>query len=331
MLTKPYLLFLGDAHDQLGAKVAQGIVDWRPENAIGQRRLPDCKADLGITEMTIDEAVSAGAGTLVVGVANRGGFIAETWIDELVVALESGMDIAAGLHNKLADVPILVETAAKHGRKLFDVRHATESYPVGTGAKRPGKRLLPIGTDCSCGKMYTALAIEKEMRARGWNADFRATGQTGILITGEGVPLDAVISDFIAGAIEALAPANDPDHWDVIEGQGSLFHPAYAGVTAGLIHGSQADALIMCHEPTRSHMRALPDYPVRDMADLMPLALQMAQLTNSDAKFVGVAINTKSLPEEEAMAYLATTEDRLGLPTVDPVRTGVARIVDALA
>ncbi len=331
MLKTPYLLFLGDAHDQLSVKVAQGIVDWRPDNALGQMRLTGCKADVGIADMTIEEAVAKGAGTLVVGVANRGGFIADAWIDELVKALESGLDIAAGLHNKLADIPILVDTAAKHGRKLFDVRHATESYPVGSGAKRTGKRLLPVGTDCSCGKMYTALAIEKEMRARGWNADFRATGQTGILITGSGVPLDAVISDFIAGAIETLAPENDADHWDLIEGQGSLFHPAYAGVTTGLIHGSQADALVMCHEPTRTHMRALPDYPVRDMADLMPYALQMAQLTNPDVKFVGIAINTKNLNEDEAMAYLASTEERFGLPTVDPVRTGVGRIVDTLA
>lgn len=331
MLKTPYLLFLGDAHDQLAAKVGQGIVDWRPENAVGQMRLDGCKADLGIADMTIEEAVAKGAGTLVVGVANRGGFIAENWIDQLVKALEAGMDLAAGLHNKLADVPILAETAAKHGRQLFDVRHATESYPVGSGAKRPGKRLLPVGTDCSCGKMYTALAIEKEMLARGWKADFRATGQTGILITGAGVPLDAVISDFIAGAIETLAPDNDPDHWDLIEGQGSLFHPAYAGVTTGLIHGAQADALVMCHEPTRKHMRALPNYPVRDMGDLMPLALQMAQLTNPEAKFVGIAVNTKDLTEDEAMTYLAKAEERFNMPAVDPVRTGVGRIVDTLA
>lgn len=331
MLKTPYLLFLGDAHDQLAAKVGQGIVDWRPENAVGQMRLPGCQADLGIPDLSIEDAVGQGAGTLVVGVANRGGFISDVWIDQLVKALEGGMDLAAGLHNKLADVPILVETAAKHGRALYDVRHATGSYPVGGGAPRSGKRLLPVGTDCSCGKMYTALAIEKEMRARGWNADFRATGQTGILITGDGVPLDAVIADFIAGAIEALSPDNDPDHWDLIEGQGSLFHPAYAGVTAGLIHGSQADALVMCHEPTRAHMRALPNYPVRDMAELMPFALQMAHLTNPHAKFVGIAINTKNLPEDEAMAYLASTEERFSLPTVDPVRTGVSRLVDALA
>lgn len=331
MLKTPYLLFLGDAHDALAAKVAQGIVDWRPENAVGQLRLEGCKADLGIPDMTIAEAMEKGAGTLIVGVANRGGFIADNWIALLTEALEAGMDIAAGLHNKLADVPQLAETAARTGRSLFDVRHPTESYPVGSGAKRPGKRLLPVGTDCSCGKMYTALALEKEMRARGWNADFRATGQTGILITGAGVSIDAVISDFISGAVETLAPANGPDHWDLVEGQGSLYHPAYAGVTLGLIHGAQADALVLCHEPTRTHVRALPDYPVPDMQDVMDMVLPHARLTNPDAKFVGVAVNTHNLDQSAAEAFLKDTEHRFGLPTVDPVRTGVGRIVDTLA
>ncbi len=331
MLKTPYLLFLGDAKDALAAKVAQGIHDWRPENAVGQMRLPGCVADLGIPDMTIADSMEKGARTLVVGVANRGGFIADEWIDVLERALEAGMDLAAGLHNKLADIPRLADTAQRLGRTLHDVRHPTESYPVGSGAKRPGKRLLPVGTDCSCGKMYTALAIEKEMRACGWKADFRATGQTGILITGEGVSIDAVVSDFIAGAVETLAPANDPDHWDLVEGQGSLYHPAYAGVTLGLIHGAQADALVLCHEPTRTHMRALPDYPVPDMGDVMDMALPHARLTNPDAKFVGVAVNTKNLDEAAAERFLKETEDRFGLPTVDPVRTGVGRIVDGLA
>ncbi len=331
MLKTPYLLFLGDAKDALAAKVAQGIRDWRPDNAVGQMRLAGCVADLGIPDMTIEESMAQGARTMVVGVANRGGFIAEEWINVLEQALEAGMDLAAGLHNKLADVPRLADTAARLGRELHDVRHPTQAYPVGSGAKRSGKRLLPVGTDCSCGKMYTALAIEKEMRARGWKADFRATGQTGILITGEGVSIDAVVSDFISGAVETLAPANDADHWDLVEGQGSLYHPAYAGVTLGLIHGAQADALVLCHEPTRSHMRALPEYPVPDMGAVMEMALPHARLTNPDAHFVGVAVNTKTLDDAAAERFLKETEDRFGLPTVDPVRTGVGRIVDGLA
>ena len=330
MLKTPYLLFLGDAKDALAAKVAQGIRDWRPENAVGQMRLEGCVADLGIPDMTIAHSMEQGARTMVVGVANRGGFIAEEWIDVLVQALEAGMDLAAGLHNKLADVPRLAEAAARLGRELHDVRHPTNAYPVGSGAPRPGKRLLPVGTDCSCGKMYTALAIEKEMRARSWKADFRATGQTGILITGEGVSIDAVVSDFIAGAVETLAPANDPDHWDLVEGQGSLYHPAYAGVTLGLIHGAQADALVLCHEPTRTHMRALPDYPVPDMGVVMEMTLPHARLTNPEAKFVGISVNTKALDDAAAERFLKETETRFSLPTVDPVRTGVGRIVDGL-
>lgn len=329
-IKRPYLLFLGDAADPLAAKVAQGIKDWRPENALAQFRLEGCKADLGLTDMTIDEAIKAGAKTMVIGVANRGGVISDAWIAVLKEALEAGLDLAAGLHNKLADVPELKETADKLGRKLFDVRHPTETYPVASGKKRTGKRLLPVGTDCSCGKMYTALAIEKEMRARAMKADFRATGQTGILITGSGVSIDAVAADFISGSVETISPDNDADHWDLIEGQGSVYHASFAGVTTGLIHGAQADALVLCHEPTRTHMRGLPDYPVPAMEDVMDMALHMAQLTNKDAKFVAISVNTSHMSEAEADTFLKETEAKFGLPCVDPVRNGVARIVDVL-
>ena len=330
-LKTPYLLFLGDAPDPLAAKVAQGIKDWRPENVVGQLRLPGCQADLGVKDMTIAEARAAGAETLVIGVANRGGIISDAWISVLVDALEAGMDLAAGLHNRLNDVPTLYAEAARLDRAMFDVRHPAEAFAVGSGEKRPGKRVLAVGTDCSCGKMYTTLALEKEMRAQGMKATFRATGQTGILITGAGVSIDAVVADFISGAVEALAPANEPDHWDVIEGQGSLFHASFAGVTAGLIHGAQADALVLCHEPTRTHMRGLPHYPLPGLEETMDLNLRMAKLTNLDARFVGIAINTQKLEEAAALALLAEVEAKHGLPTVDPVRTGCGKIVAALA
>jgi len=326
----PYLLFLGDAADPLAAKVAQGICDWRPDSALGQLRLPGCQADLGLKDMTIAEAVSAGAKTLVVGVANRGGFIADSWIGVLRDALGQGMDIAAGLHNRLADVPVLQAEADRLGRRLFDVRHPTQVFDVATGARRGGMRLLPVGTDCSCGKMYTALAIEKELRARGVKADFRATGQTGILVTGRGVCVDAVVADFISGAVEWLCPANDDDHWDVVEGQGSLFHPSFAGVTTGLTHGAQPDALVLCHEPTRTHMRGLPHFPVPDLKECIEANLRVAYLTNPAARFVGVAVNTSRLDERAAADYLQQTEQALGLATVDPVRHGVSRIVDQI-
>ena len=329
-IQKPYLLFLGDAHDQLAAKVADGIKQWHPEYCVGQYRMAECHADCHVPDMDINAAVKAGAKTLVVGVANRGGVISPAWGSILSQALESGLDLAAGLHNKLADVPELKALADRLGRSLFDVRHPTQHYPVASGRKRSGKRLLPVGTDCSCGKMYTALAIEKAILARGGKATFRATGQTGILISGSGVSIDAVVSDFVSGAVETLSPDNDADHWDIIEGQGSLFHPSFAGVTTGLIHGAQPDALVLCHEPTRTHMRGV-DYPIPDLSDCMALSLKMAQLTNPHARFVGVSVNTAALDEAQACALMDALQQRLGLPVVDPFRQGVGAIVDALA
>lgn len=329
-LETPYLLFLGDAPDMLAAKVALGIRQWRPENCVGQLRMDGCKADCGLPDITVEQAVAEGARTLVVGVANRGGVIAPAWVSVLSAALEAGLDLAAGLHNRLADVPALAETAARLGRTLHDVRVPDRAYPIGNGARRSGKRLLPVGTDCSCGKMYTALAIEAEMRARGRSATFRATGQTGILITGAGVPLDAVVADFIAGAVEALSPDADPGHWDVIEGQGSLLHPSFAGVTMGLIHGAQPDALVLCHEPTRTHLRGLPHYPIPSLEATMDISLRAARLTNPAAIFVGVSVNTHALPAAEAEATLKRIAAQTGLPAIDPVRQGVGPLVDAL-
>lgn len=326
----PYLLFLGDAADQLAAKTAQGIAHWRPEWCAGQLRLEGCSADLGIPDMTIREAAAAGVKTVIVGVANRGGILPDHWVDMLVEAVDLGMDVASGLHKRLTDFPRLVEAARRNGRQLFDVRHPSQEFAVANGLKRPGKRLLTVGTDCSVGKMYTALALEKEMRRRGMKADFRATGQTGIFIAGSGVSIDAVAADFISGAVEWLTPANDPDHWDLVEGQGSLFHASFAGVSLGLLHGAQPDALVMCHEPTRTHMRGLPTYQLPDIGTCMEANLAAGRLTNPDVKFVGISINTKNMDPAAADRYLKETADRYGLPAVDPFRTGVGPIVDQL-
>ncbi len=331
LIETPYLLFLGDAPDQLAAKVAQGIKDWRPEFALGQLRMEGCKADMGLPEMSLAEARAAGCRTLVIGVANRGGVISPAWKKVLVAALEEGFDLASGLHNLLRDEEDLAAVAKACGRHLHDVRVPEVEYPIANGVKRRGKRMLAVGTDCSVGKMYTALCMEKEMRARGLKASFRATGQTGILITGDGVPLDAVVADFMAGAVEWLTPDNDPDHWDLIEGQGSLFHVSYSGVTMALVHGGQPDALVLCHEPTRAHMRGLPGYKLPGLEALRDLALQVARVANPECQVVGVAINTQHMPEADAQAYLAAIEAEMGLPATDPFRFGAAKLVDALA
>jgi len=329
-IRSPYLMFLGDAPDQLAAKTAAGVAHWRPDWCLGQFRLPDCKADLGLPDMSLEAARDAGCRSLIVGVANRGGRISPTWREVFHRALELGFDIASGLHKRLDSVAGLAEKADREGRRLIDVRHPTQEFEVGNGMKRSGKRLLPVGTDCSVGKMYTALALEQEMRARGLEADFRATGQTGIFIAGSGVSIDAVIADFIAGAAEWLTPENDPDHWDLVEGQGSLFHASFAGVTTGLIHGAQPDALVLCHEPTRRHMRGLPQFPLPDLGLCMERNLETARLTNPESRFVGISVNTQALEGTAARKLLRDLERRFELPAVDPLRDGVGAIVQEL-
>ena len=330
MIQTPYLLFLGDAPDALAAKVAQGIKDWRPENSVGQFRMEGCKADMKLQDMTLQEGLDAGAKTLVIGVANRGGYISDAWKKVLVEALEMGYDIASGLHNLLRDEDELQRAAKVHGRTLHDVRIPSVAYPIANGVKRTGKRVLAVGTDCSVGKMYTGLCMDAEMRKRGMKSTFRPTGQTGILITGGGVPLDAVIADFMAGAVEYLTPDNDEDHWDHIEGQGSLFHASYSGVTMALVHGGQPDALVLAHEPTRTHMRGLPDYQQPSLEALRDMSLTLARVVNPNCEVIGVSINTQHMGEDEAKAYIAEVEDRMGLPTTDPYRFGAEKLVDAL-
>ena len=329
-IARPYLMFLGDAADQLAAKTAQGVKDWRPDWCVGQLRLAGCNADLKLPDMTVEQAAAADVKTVIVGVANRGGVIGETWIAPLKRALELGLDLASGLHKRLSDMPALAEAAKKHGRQLFDVRHPTRDFAVGTGRKRRGKRMLTVGTDCSIGKMYTALALTEAMRAKGLHTDFRATGQTGIFIAGEGISVDAVVGDFISGATEWLSPAADPEHWDVIEGQGSLFHPSYAGVSLGLLHGAQADALVMCHEPTRTHMRGLPGRALPELAECIAFNERAARLTNPRAACIGVAVNTSAMPPADVEPYLARLRDRICLPCVDPLVHGVQPLVDRL-
>jgi len=327
----PYLLFIGDAPDPLSAKTADGVARWRRDWCVGQLRLPGCQADLGLPDADVPAAAAAGAKTLIVGVANRGGKFSPSWIETMLQALDHGMDIASGLHNKVADIPQVAARAKELGRSIFDVRHPTQEFEIGTGARRPGRRLLTVGTDCSIGKMFTALALEKEMRAQGLDADFRATGQTGILIAGSGVSVDAVVSDFVSGAVEWLAPANAPDHWDVVEGQASVLHPSYGGVTLALCHGSQPDAMVCVHEPVRPHMRGLPGRPVPSIADTIAAHEAAARVTNPDTKgVVGLAVNTSAMSEAEAHAYLRKVEDEFSMPACDPVRTGAAALVTRL-
>ncbi|KQT34613.1 EBNA-1 nuclear protein [Sphingomonas sp. Leaf412] len=326
----PYLLYLGHSDDEVGLKTSRGLAAFRREDCVGEWRHDDCPFTLGLPRMAAGDGRMAGAKTLVLGIANPGGRFPGWMIDDALVAIAAGMNIACGLHQRLRDEPRLVAAAEAFGVQLFDVRDAPDDLPVGNGKRRAGNRLLTVGTDCSVGKMYATLCLRDALRARGVAADFRATGQTGILIAGEGVPLDAVVADFIAGAIEVLSPARDDDGWDLIEGQGSLFHPSFAGVSTGLLHGAQPAALVLCHDPVRPHMRGLPHYPMPGLAECLDANLRVARLTSPDVRGVGVALNTVKLDEAEARRLCDATADAMALPCTDPWRFGADPIAEEL-
>lgn len=327
---KPYLLFLGEAIHFSQAKTAFGLRDWAPEACVGQWSLAGCNVTLDLPEMNAAQAAAGGAGSLLIGIAPVGGQVAPSWIPSLFAAIEAGLDVVSGLHSSLANVPGLADAAKAHGVRLVDVRRPPTNLPTGTGRKRSGKRLLTVGTDCALGKKYTALALAKALRASGANADFRASGQTGILIAGSGIAMDSVIADFTAGAAECLSPDAAADHWDVVEGQGSLFHPAYAGVTLGLVHGSQPDAMVLCHDPHRTHIFAAPDFPTPPLKVAVEQYLQAARLTNPRARMVGISFNTSALSDAEREKLFADTEEELDLPCFDPLKTSMSKVIERI-
>ena len=330
MIPAPFLLYIGRSADPLAIKTSRGVADFRRGDCVGEFRHDDSQLTLGLERLGMEEAAAAGARTLILGVAGAGGRLGGDLVADAAAALEAGMNVASGLHQRLRDEPRLAALARERGLRLFDVRDPPADLAVGNGYPRPGRRLLTVGTDCSVGKMYTSLAIAEGLRARGAAADFRATGQTGILIAGEGIAVDAVVADFISGAIERLAPARLDDGWDVIEGQGSLFHPSFAGVSLGLLHGAQPEALVLCHVPGRPHMRGISGRALPGLGECLEANLAAARLTSPEVYAVGISLNTSALDREAARRLCAETEDRLGLPCTDPVAFGIEPILDRL-
>jgi uncharacterized NAD-dependent epimerase/dehydratase family protein len=321
-LPRPYLLFLGDTVEPAYAKTAFGLRDWAPDSCVGEFALPEATVTAGLPRLEPAEAYAKGARALVIGVANTGGVIQPNWIPVLTDALKAGLDIVSGMHTSLASVGPLKTVAEAHGRRLIDIRVPPREIPVATGRKRSGRRLLTVGTDCALGKKYTALALTRAFLGRGVAADFRATGQTGIMIAGGGIPMDAVISDFESGAAELLSPDAAPGHWDVIEGQGSLFHPAYSAVALGLLHGSQPDVIVVCHQPDRHRILGLEDFAIPSLEEAIAVNLQLGRRTNPAIRCGGVSLNTAHLDESEGRRVLEATSQALGLPTADPIRGG---------
>jgi uncharacterized NAD-dependent epimerase/dehydratase family protein len=286
-LPRPHLLFLGDVTEPGYAKTAFGLRDWAGEHCVGEYAITDGPS-VGLKRMRPSEAKAAGARSLVIGVANAGGFIPASWIPALVEALHAGLDLVAGMHAKLNEIPELVEAAAANQRRLIDIRTPPAHIPVATGAKRSGKRLLTVGTDCALGKKYTALALARAFAARGIDADFRAPGH----------------------------------HWDVIEGQGSLSHPAYAGVSLALLHGSQPDVIVVCHDPARQTLLGYPKYPTPALEEAIETALKLGRRTNPAIRCAGVSMNTASLSARDARELIESTSRSLSLPVADPMRGG---------
>jgi len=326
----PFVVFLGDIGGEIYGKTGLGLVEWRRAECLGQVRLPGCKVDAGVPDLDIRGAKAAGARTLIIGSAAVGGGIPESWVASLCEAARAGIDIVAGLHVRLASLPGLAAAAEAGKARLVDVRVPPAGLPVGTGKKRTGRRLLTVGTDCACGKKYTALALAKELGARGVASAFRATGQTGIMIAGQGLPIDAVVADFVTGAAEVLSPDNATNHWDVVEGQGALFHPGYLQVTVGLLVGSQPDAFVVCHDPLRETVSGWPDFRLPSIADVIERTVAIGRLTNPVIRCVGVSLNTSKVAPAERASVLARYAEETGLPCVDPLAGGVAPVVDRL-
>ena len=329
--TGPYLLFLGDTVEPGYAKTAFGLRDWAGERCIGEMVLPGAGVTTGLRRLNPRQAHAFGARALLVSVATPGGLIPAHWVPALLDALDAGLDLIAGMHVKLNDIPALHGVATRLHRRLIDVRTPPANIPIASGLRRSGRRLLTVGTDCALGKKYTALAITRGLRARGVDAQFRASGQTGIMISGSGIPIDAVVSDFVAGAAEMLSPAAAPGHLDVIEGQGSLFHPSYAAVSLGLLHGSQPDLFIVCHEPGRRTILGHSDFPVPSIEAVIAQTIALGKLTNPAIRCAGISLNTGEMTPAAAAAELAATSQRLSLPAADPMRGGASfeQLLDA--
>ena len=282
---------------------------------------------------TLDEGLALQPNALLIGIAPPGGQLPAAWLTLLARAIEHGLEIWSGLHNFIADIPDLASLAKKHGVAIHDLRRPPASLNVANGRVRDIKAtvILTVGTDCNIGKMTTQLQLLGAVRGHGIRTSFAATGQTGILIEGRGVGVDAVVADFIAGAAEQLVLecAKDSD-LVLVEGQGSLIHPSYSGVTLGLIHGSLPHAQIMCAQPSRTAINRCEWVKIPPLVDFIRLS-EAASSALRPAPVIAVALNTYDLDEDAARRAVETVTRETGLPTTDPVRFGPEPVAGAIA
>ena len=267
--------------------------------------------------------------SLYIGIAPPGGKLPEEWRTTIAQALMRKMDVVSGLHDFLTDDAEFVNLFRKHGGRLIDVRKNSHKLTAHGVQFRPGCcRIHSVGHDCSVGKMVATVEIERGLKALGHRAKFLASGQTGIMISGEGVPIDCVVSDFVNGAAEELVKQNDDQDFLLIEGQGSICHPAYSAVTLGLLHGSAPDGLVFCYEAGREMIKGFDDLKITPLKDQMNLFLAAANVRHP-CKFIGIAINTRNFTPEQARAEIDRAEAEFELPACDVYRDGANKLVQA--
>jgi uncharacterized NAD-dependent epimerase/dehydratase family protein len=331
--------FSGDSHY---GKTMWGVLRYRRDDVVAildSTRAPG-DVELGVPIVqSVDEALRLEPNTALVGVATQGGRFPPAWIDLLKECVAAGLDVENGLHVFLNDDAGLRETAAAHGAELRDLRRPPADVSTATGENLsvPGTIVLTVGSDCAIGKMTVSLELDLEARRRGRTSVFVPTGQTGIAIAGWGISVDAVVADFIAGAAERLLvegsarAGGTPDQVLWVEGQGSLIHPVYSGVTLGLYHGSVPHTLVLCHQAGHTEIEGAGGgpHPIPPLRELVELHERLA-LPARPARVAAIALNTRELDEDAARAAIAAAEAETGLPADDPVRFGAARLVDAV-
>ncbi len=328
------------------AKTALGVLRFAKDETVAvidsEKAGQDVSSALHIADIgngipvvsSIDEAFAYKPTSLLIGIAPIGGKLPESWQPILLRALELGLEIVSGLHFFLNDDPELTAAAQKYGSAIWDVRKPQPQYAMrigqGKSHRKGSNTIFMAGSDCNVGKMTAALVMEQTARQRGHNTAFAATGQTGIMIAGEGVPTDRIISDFVNGAVEwLLLDLTNSHDWVFVEGQGSLCHPAYSAVTMGLLHGARPDMQILCHEANRGFIYDYPAFPIPPLKELI-IMYETAARWLKPAPIVGVSLNTFSLSEDEARTAIEKATAETGLPVTDPVRFGADALINAI-
>jgi uncharacterized NAD-dependent epimerase/dehydratase family protein len=327
------LLILAEGHsaDPHFGKTARGVLRYRAEQVVAvldSERTGETEQGVPIVG-SVDDALRFDPTTALVGVATQGGRFPPAWRELLKRAIARGLDLESGLHEFISEDPELVELARRHGVELRDLRRPPVglNVPTGENLTHPAKVVLTVGSDCAIGKMTVSLELDAEARRRGVASEFVPTGQTGIAIAGWGISVDAVVADFIAGAAERLVLEGVERGGRLlwVEGQGSLLHPAYSGVTLGLVHGSAPHAYVLCHKAGQTAVDEDERFPMPPLRELVELHERLTLLARP-ARVAAIALNTRELDERAAKDALAAAEAETGLPADDPVRFGAGRI-----